>query len=111
MRVRRKMSKCPFYLRGGCCGRWYEEATTEQFLRMSSFARGSQPVFVSMVVPAAPCLEVNSAQKCSHVYRRCDRLAGLCLLHSLAGGTGSGLGTCLTEVNNSVIRGCNPHEQ
>eukprot|EP00752_Nemacystus_decipiens_P004938 g4494.t1 len=28
---------------------------------------------------------------------RCDRLAGLCILHSLAGGTGSGLGTCLTE--------------
>ncbi|CAM9213414.1 unnamed protein product [Ectocarpus fasciculatus] len=28
---------------------------------------------------------------------RCDRLTGLCILHSLAGGTGSGLGTCLTE--------------
>eukprot|EP00904_Undaria_pinnatifida_P009271 jgi/Undpi1/5474/HiC_scaffold_2.g00753.m1 len=28
---------------------------------------------------------------------RCDRLAGLCVLHSLAGGTGSGLGTYLTE--------------
>ncbi|CAN0410306.1 unnamed protein product, partial [Hapterophycus canaliculatus] len=29
---------------------------------------------------------------------RCDRLAGVCILHSLAGGTGSGLGTRLTEV-------------
>lgn len=28
-----------------------------------------------------------------------DQLAGLCILHSAAGGTGSGLGTYLTEVN------------
>lgn len=33
---------------------------------------------------------------------RCDRLAGLCILHSLAGGTGSGLGTCLTEVRKGT---------
>lgn len=31
---------------------------------------------------------------------RCDRLTGLCVLHSAAGGTGSGLGTYLTEVGN-----------
>lgn len=31
---------------------------------------------------------------------RCDHLAGLCVLHSAAGGTGSGLGTFLTEVRN-----------
>ncbi|CAM9256785.1 unnamed protein product [Ectocarpus sp. 8 AP-2014] len=37
---------------------------------------------------------------------RCDRLTGLCILHSLAGGTGSGLGTCLTEVQDKKWPGC-----
>lgn len=35
---------------------------------------------------------------------RCDRLAGLCILHSAAGGTGSGLGTYLTEVKRGMAR-------
>lgn len=36
---------------------------------------------------------------------RCDRLAGLCVLHSAAGGTGSGLGTYLTEASWGRERG------
>lgn len=36
---------------------------------------------------------------------RCDRLAGLCILHSAAGGTGSGLGTYLTEVTWGAAEG------
>lgn len=44
---------------------------------------------------------------------RCDRLVGLCILHSAAGGTGSGLGTYLTEVERGMARrvlgrGCVP---
>lgn len=42
------------------------------------------------------------AEDCVEGVRReaeqCDRLSGLCLLQSAAGGTGSGLGTYLTEV-------------
>lgn len=45
---------------------------------------------------------------------RCDRLTGICMLHSAAGGTGSGLGTYLTEVKTCLqlrhdgkVLGCN----
>lgn len=68
------------------------------------------------------------AEACLDAVRReaeaCDRLAGLCVLHSSAGGTGSGLGTYLTEVRarvrafgcrtmarfllRGILRGCRP---
>lgn len=50
------------------------------------------------------------AEACVDGVRReaeqCDRLSGLCVLQSAAGGTGSGLGTYLTEVSCSLFCAC-----